>query len=138
MKSEVMYEGIDLDAAKQRIERILGPNRSAIEPFTLPEVPAAVQEAGDKAFLEAAAARHPELAPPAPKKRRADFGKPRPKPQPVPSVETHTGVIISEKLGKLMALNQEVEMALVNKLTSERVFTDAVNRRATFIDSLAK
>ena len=55
MKPEVMYEGIDLDTATERVQGILrhnGPGQ--LDEFKLPEVPAAVQEAGDKQWADGA------------------------------------------------------------------------------------
>ena len=126
MKPEVMYEGI-----------------GQLDEFTPPEILAAVQEAGDKAFAESAkhpvnAAGEPYVWVGAGKKPRSDKGTKRPKPQPAPEPE--------QKAGGLQAAQvEELNRLIRAEFTTRDAFIEAEDRmhaasdaRIAFIDSLAK
>ena len=125
MKSEVMYEGI-----------------VQLDEFTLPEVPASVQEAGDKAFAESAkrlvnAAGEPYVWVGVGKKR-ADAGKPRPKPQPAPGSEQKAGGITKEQAQELKDWITLVQAKTSEDCEARRALETAYSNACYFIDSLAK
>ena len=136
MKSEVMYEGVDLDAGTARINRILHGNEP--KPFiALPEVPAAVQEAGDKAFAQSAyAAADPFKRIEATRKKRADAGKPRPKPQPAPEPEQKAGGITAEQAEELNRLIRAEFEAREAYADAEITLAQATGQREFFVKSL--
>ena len=144
-----MYEGIK---PITEINPVAGghPDPNATITWALPQVPAAVQEAGDKAFAETIADYNAKGEPYAwigkkTRKIRADAGKPRPKPQPAPEPEQKAGGITREQAETLRRYNEEVENSLgdlsraVGALASaEDYHRRLIKERNDFIDSLAK
>ena len=169
--NQMSYEGLapeTMDEANKRLDGILRGNIGAsVQPFNFIDVPAAVQEAGDKAWAQSA--RHvppmsmaelaasegivsPKDLPVSPSwkgvaKRapRSDKGKPRPKPQPAPEPEQKTGGITREQAKQLQSLVDEqvyarnAFVAIANSLDEAAQRRDkSIDDLNAFIDSLAK
>ncbi len=136
-------DGETVAEANKRLKQILGepltpPGPAIVGPFTLPEVPAAVQEAGDKAFAQSAVDARILVDPNLFRKPRSDKGKPRPKPQPAPEPEHKAGGISKEQALGLKARQRLVWERREEYSAVHLALRDAEEDLEAFIDSLAK